>query len=90
MNKQRILNTRVDQDVLLKIKKYLDNGFNGAQTARETGETKTVVSNVRRGRYGPMPTFETDPGLKNRLKQIETEKMSHTLKLRRIRSGNKK
>lgn len=90
MTKPHTMNSTIDWDLLLNVKKYLDNGFNGEQTAKETGMSTCVVSNVRNGKYGPMPKFEKDPELNKRLRQVNLDKINHTLHLRRERSANKK
>lgn len=76
-----MIKTELDRELLLKAKKYLDNGFNDKQTAGIVGIGVSTVAKVRRGEYGPMPVFESDPDLKILLGKLGLEQMNHTLNL---------
>lgn len=73
--------TPISRKLLLKAKKYLDNGFNDKQTAGIVGIAVSTVAKVRRGDYGSMPVFKSDPDLKRHLGKLNTEQMYHTLNL---------
>ena len=76
-----MINTTLDPELLYRAKKYLDNGFNDKQTATIVDIGVSTVAKVRRGEYGPMPVFESDPALKLLLGKLGLEQMNNTLNL---------
>lgn len=74
---------QIDHKILLKLKRYLDNGFTGPQSVEKLGVSLSVVSRLRKGHYGVFPTFPEDPELKAELGQMNLEKMRSKLSKRK-------
>lgn len=64
-----------DWDLLLEIKELLDNGYTNKQIRQhiKTNVSTTIISNVRKGLYGPMPKFKSNPVLKQKLSNLNIE-----------------
>lgn len=56
--------------IIHEIKRHLDNGFNGKQTAEIFKVSESLVSKVRNGDYGLLPKFPHDVELKLKLHSL--------------------
>ena len=74
---------QTNHKTLLKIKEYLDNGFNNKQAAKKAGVSATIVSKLDHGRYGIFPTFQQNEKLRAELKALNLTKMHVKLSKRK-------
>ena len=74
----------IDYKILLDIKKYLDNGYTGKQTADKVGVSESVISRLKKGCYGEFPTFDINPELNSELRHLNLEKMRIKLSKRKV------
>lgn len=58
---------RIPEVQILDVKRHLDNGFNGLQINEVLGVKVAIISRVRNGHYGELPTFKKDPALREKL-----------------------
>lgn len=67
-------------ETLYDIKRHLDNGFNGKQTAKKLGVSEAIVTRLRNGHYGPMPEFPHDLKMRFELRKINLEQLNKKIR----------
>lgn len=67
--------TEYPTEMLLEIKKYLDNGYTQKQTQHVLDVSMNAVRNVACGFLYDLPTFDRDPVLFEKLRQLNYKQM---------------